>query len=61
MVNLARFLGTNPEIALINSIIKFKNRFKYMEKVIEKEEKEINKLSLEELDYYWEEAKTEIK
>ena len=33
-----------------------------MEKVIEKEEKEINKLSLEELDYYWEEAKkTEIK
>lgn len=61
MVNLARFLDTNPEIALLNSIIKFKNRFQYMEKAIKSEEREINKLSLEELDYYWEEAKkTEV-
>ena len=35
VVNLAR--QYQSEIALINSIIKFKNRFKYMEKVIRRE------------------------
>lgn len=62
MVNLARFLETNPEVALLNSITKFKNRFQYMEKAIRSENKEMDKLSLEELDFYWEEAKkTEVK
>ena len=30
------FSSTNPEVALLNSIIKFKNRFQYMEKAIRK-------------------------
>jgi len=56
-VNLARFLGTNPEIALLNSILKFKDRFKYVEESVRCEGKVMEELSLEELDYYWEEAK----
>lgn len=62
MVNLARFLNINPEIALLNTIMKFKNRFEYMEKAIKSENKEMDGLSLEELDFYWEEAKkTEVE
>ncbi len=57
VVNLSRFKKINPEIALLRTINKFKKRFKYIEKIIEKEDKDINEVSLEKLDSYWDEAK----
>lgn len=57
VVNLARFLNTNPELTLLKAILKFKDRFKYIEESVRGEGKDIEEMSIEELDYYWEEAK----
>lgn len=57
VVNLTRFLQINPEIALISSILKFKERFKFIENKVESSDKGFEDFSLEELDKYWEEAK----
>ncbi|MFW5981395.1 MAG: nucleoside triphosphate pyrophosphohydrolase [bacterium] len=56
-VNLARFLEVNPELALLKTILKFKNRFTFMENAILKEDKNMELMTLEELDTYWETAK----
>ncbi|MEJ6950617.1 nucleoside triphosphate pyrophosphohydrolase [Natronospora cellulosivora (SeqCode)] len=56
-VNLARFLKVNPEIALLNTILKFKSRFAYIETSLLKEGKSFEEMTLQELDDYWEEAK----
>ena len=57
VVNLSRFKNVNPEIALLRTINKFKKRFDYIENMTEKNNEDINQLSLEELDNYWNEAK----
>ncbi len=57
VVNLSRFKKINPEIALLRTINKFKNRFKYIEEMVEKEDENINEVSLEKLDSYWDQAK----
>jgi|AntDeeMinimDraft_5_1070356.scaffolds.fasta_scaffold08148_2 tetrapyrrole methylase family protein/MazG family protein len=57
VVNFSRFKNINPEIALLRTINKFKNRFDYIENMIEKNNEDIKQLSLEELDNYWNEAK----
>src|SRR6056297_714350 len=56
-VNLSRFKSINPEIALLRTINKFKKRFQYIETSLNKHNKDINKISLKELDKFWEEAK----
>ncbi|MCF8000412.1 MAG: nucleoside triphosphate pyrophosphohydrolase [Halanaerobiales bacterium] len=57
VVNLSRFSNINPEIALLRTINKFKKRFDHIENMAEKNNEDINQLSLEELDNYWNEAK----
>ena len=57
IVNLSRFLNVDPEYALRKATEKFINRFKKMEKLIEKDGKSIENLSLDELNEYWEESK----
>ncbi|MBS3811714.1 MAG: nucleoside triphosphate pyrophosphohydrolase [Halanaerobiales bacterium] len=57
VVNLSRFKSINPEIALLRTINKFKKRFQYIETSLNKHNKDINKMSLKELDKFWEEAK----
>lgn len=57
VVNLSRFKKINPEIALLRTINKFKKRFRYIERSLKEENKDINKVSLEELDRYWNQAK----
>ncbi len=57
VVNLARFIDTNPEIALFTTILKFKDRFKHIEKSVKMNGNKLEDMSLEELDNYWEEAK----
>ena len=59
VVNLSRFLHVSAEVAMQKANKKFYKRFTTMEKFITKDKKEIDKLSLEELDTYWEKVKDE--
>src|SRR6056297_165882 len=57
VVNLSRFKNINPEIALLRTINKFKKRFNYIENTVKNKNEDIQQMSLEELDGYWNEAK----
>jgi|TARA_B110000967_G_scaffold33424_1_gene32081 XTP/dITP diphosphohydrolase len=57
MINYARFIGVNPENALEKTNKKFINRFQYLEKEAKKEGKDLSKMSLVEMDVYWEKSK----
>ena len=56
-VNVARFLGVDPETALGRSNRKFDRRFRYVESTIKKQGRELKDASLAEMDALWEEAK----
>ena len=60
LVNVARFAHVHPEFALRDSTKKFENRFKYMEKQIEKSGKNIESVSQKKMDALWEAAKSKI-
>jgi XTP/dITP diphosphohydrolase len=57
LINYARFLDINPEDALERTNKKFIKRFNYLEENAKKDGKELSKMSLEEMDKYWNEAK----
>lgn len=57
MVNYARFLGVNPENALERTNKKFSKRFQYLEAKAKEAGKDLQAMSLDEMDLYWEEAK----
>lgn len=57
VVNLARFLNTNPELMLFKTINKFKDRFYYIEDAVREKGNKLKDMSLKELDDIWEEAK----
>ena len=59
VVNLSRFLNVSAEVAMQKANKKFYKRFTTMEKFITKDKKEIDKLSLAELDIYWKKVKDE--
>lgn len=54
LINYARFKGIDPETALERINLKFKNRFEYIE---ENAERDLNEMSLEEMDKLWNQAK----
>ncbi len=60
LVNLARHLGIDPEIALRQSAATFRLRFEAMEAAADLGSTPLGSLSLEELDRLWEEAKGEL-
>jgi MazG family protein len=60
-VNLARFLGFDPEVALKHSNLKFKSRFQNMEKEASSSGQRLSQLSKEELEILWEAAKARAK
>ena len=57
LINVARFLGINPEIALNEANKKFETRFRYVEKSLKKDES-FKDLSRKEQDELWEKAKS---
>jgi MazG family protein len=57
MVNVARFLGINPEAALMESTEKFENRFRHMEQVIKSSRRKMVDVNQKEKDEIWERAK----
>jgi MazG family protein len=60
-VNIARFLGFDPEVALKQSNRKFKLRFKCMEAESVLSGKQLAQLSKEELEVLWEAAKEGLR
>lgn len=60
LVNLARFLKVQPELALTGTINKFINRFEYIEKNSAKSGRKLEDMTLEEMDELWNEAKIHI-
>jgi tetrapyrrole methylase family protein/MazG family protein len=57
LVNLSRFLDIHPEFALNSTTEKFIRRFGFMEKECIKNGKNLEELTLEQMDNLWEKAK----
>ncbi len=57
MINYARFLKVDPESALERTNKKFIKRFQYLEVKAKEMGKELQDMSLAEMDVYWNEAK----
>ena len=57
VVNLARHVGADPEMALRGSNAKFERRFAYIERALEQRGRSLDEASLEEMDALWNEAK----
>lgn len=58
IVNVARFLKVDPEIALGKTVDKFVARFKHIESRAGEANRQIEDMTLEEMDALWEEAKS---
>ena len=56
-VNLARMLAIDPEGALRKAIDKFEHRFRGVLASIEESGRDVERMSIDELDVLWEEAK----
>ncbi|QGQ43937.1 nucleoside triphosphate pyrophosphohydrolase [Metabacillus sediminilitoris] len=57
LVNVGRHYNIEPEEALISTNKKFYDRFYYIEKKAAETNRELQDMSLEEMDNYWDEAK----
>ena len=57
LVNLTRYYKVNPENALSLTNKKFFQRFTYIEEKLHEKGKAIRQSTLEEMDYYWDQAK----
>lgn len=59
LINYARFLDIDPELALERTNKKFIQRFQYLEEGAQKDGKKLSEMTLPEMDAYWNKAKTE--
>ncbi|MGB0918294.1 MAG: nucleoside triphosphate pyrophosphohydrolase [Flavobacteriales bacterium] len=57
MINYARFINVDPEMALERTNKKFIKRFQYLESESKKDGKEMSEMTLAEMDEYWNAAK----
>ena len=57
LINYSRFIDVNPDEALERTNLRFINRFKYLEAKAMENGQELTKMTLEEMDVYWNEAK----
>lgn len=58
IINYARFIGVSPDQALERTNRKFIRRFEYLEEASKKDGKTMGDMSLEEMDVYWNRAKS---
>jgi nucleoside triphosphate diphosphatase len=58
LVNLARHVGVDPEIALRGTNVKFERRFGYIEQTLAAQGRSLESASLAEMDALWNEAKS---
>ena len=59
LVNLARHVGADPDLALRGTNAKFERRFAYIERALESRGRSLEDASLAEMDALWDEAKRE--
>jgi nucleoside triphosphate diphosphatase len=57
LVNLARHVGADPELALRGTNAKFERRFAYIERTLAAQGRTLDQASLAEMDALWNEAK----
>ncbi len=57
LVNLARHVGADPDMALRGTNAKFERRFAYIERALAAQGRALDGASLEEMDALWDEAK----
>jgi XTP/dITP diphosphohydrolase len=57
LINYSRFINVNPESALERTNKKFIRRFEYLEAQTNAAKKDMKKMSLDEMDVFWNEAK----
>jgi len=57
VVNIARHLKVNPEMALRRANAKFRERFGYIERQLRKQGKAMESADLEEMEELWQQAK----
>ncbi len=57
LINYARFIGVNPENALERTNKKFIRRFEYLEAQTQAQNQDMKKMSLDDMDVFWNEAK----
>lgn len=57
VINAARLYGINPDNALEKTNKKFIKRFNYLEQKVKESGRNLQEMSLEEMDQYWNEAK----
>ncbi len=57
VVNLARHVDANPEMALRGANAKFERRFGYIERTLAAESRTLEEATLQEMDALWDEAK----
>jgi MazG family protein len=61
LVNLARHLEVDAEVALSGAIAKFSERFRHIENALQAQGRSVNDADMKELDRLWEDAKTHGK
>jgi ATP diphosphatase len=61
LVNLARHVGADPELALRGTNAKFERRFAYIECALAAQDRTLDQASLAEMDALWNEAKDKEK
>ena len=57
MINYARFIGVDPEMALERTNKKFIGRFNFLEDKVKERKLDFTKLTLKQMDEIWEESK----
>ncbi|HHW09874.1 MAG TPA: nucleoside triphosphate pyrophosphohydrolase [Firmicutes bacterium] len=58
LVNVSRYIGVDAESALRGTVLKFKRRFRYIEKRAAEKGQNLADMSLAEMDRLWDEAKS---
>lgn len=61
LINVGRKLGVSNEMALLGTIHKFRQRFHYIEQQAAAQNKDLELLSLAEMDVFWKQAKQRLK
>ncbi|CAN5437367.1 nucleoside triphosphate pyrophosphohydrolase [soil metagenome] len=59
LVNVGRLLELNAEHSIRMANKKFESRFRFIEKKLKENDSSLNRAGLEEMDFYWNEAKKE--
>ena len=61
LINVGRKLGQSSETALLATIHKFRSRFAFIEQQAQRQQKDLQDMSLAEMDELWEQAKQYFK